>query len=360
MKSNNVYLWEKISLEFLSTDRSRVELAARLLKLAGVSAEVKRKEGGRDVWRIDVTTDRLAAGREELRKAIAEIVEAARSNGWVDAGKADGWLEKLERGRVLMEGWPEYYVGLVRSGALIVRYHSTDPDSIARETQRLREIGLEEGKHFTVKMPEGGKAGYVRILREGLERAAWLSVHGEGERQKLAAKFVEYILQRAEKAGEDVYRKALEVVKEGKTRRALMLEGFEGRVEVGGKTYVVKVVGWSAKLEKSQSGKKLLRIRITAEVDGVRREYEITYGRYGKNNAAVGFAYARSDAPGGRKADAERFAALVKALTGKEPRIIERSNGTIRMECYREHLDGFMRYAELADAIEKWLEETKL
>ncbi len=176
----NVYLWEKISLEFLSTDRSRVELAARLLKLAGVSAEVKRKEGGRDVWRIEVTTDRLAAGREELRKAIAEIVEAARNNGWVDAGKADGWLEKLERGRVLMEGWPEYYVGLVRSGALIVRYHSTDPDSIARETQRLREIGLEEGKHFTVKMPEGGKAGYVRILREGLERAAWLSVHGEG------------------------------------------------------------------------------------------------------------------------------------------------------------------------------------
>jgi hypothetical protein len=278
----------------------------------------------------------------------------------VDAGKAERWLEKLERGRVLMEGWPEYYVGLVRSGALIVRYHSTDRNSIERETQRLKEMGLEEDKHFTVKMPNGRMAGYVRILREGLERAAWLSVRGEGERQKLAAKFVECILQRAEKAGEDVCRKALEVVKEGKTRRALMLEGFEGRVEMGGKTYVVKVIGWSAKLERSQSGKKLLRIRITAEVDGVRREYEITYGRYGKNNAAVGFAYARSDAPGGKEEDAKGFAALVKALTGKEPRIIERSNGTIRMECYREHLDGFMRYAELADAIEEWLEETKL
>jgi len=60
--------------------------------------------------------------------------------------------------------------------------------------------------------------------------------------------------------------------------------------------------------------------------------------------------------PDDREADAERFSALIKALTGREPRIIERSNGKIMMECYREHLDGFARYAELADDIEKWLE----
>jgi hypothetical protein len=27
--------------------------------------------------------------------------------------------------------------------------------------------------------------------------------------------------------------------------------------------------------------------------------------------------------------------------------------------CGREHLEGFKRYAELADAIDKWLEETR-
>ena len=97
----NVYLrGDVIELEFRSTDRSRVELAARLLKLAGVSAEVK-KEGGRDVWRVRAYTDRLAAGREELRSAIAEFVREAVARGWVDAGKAEGLLEKLERGRVL-------------------------------------------------------------------------------------------------------------------------------------------------------------------------------------------------------------------------------------------------------------------
>ncbi len=146
-------------------------------------------------------------------------------------------------------------------------------------------------------MPEEGRYGYVRILREGLERAAWLSEHGSGEQQRLAAEFVEYILQRAKEAGEKVYEKAREVVEEGKARGSLTLKGFEKRVELGGREHVVKVVGWNAELEMSKSGKKLLRIRITAEVDGVKSDYTIAYGGYGKLNAARRYAAARSDAP---------------------------------------------------------------
>jgi len=214
-----------------------------------------------------------------------------------------------------------------------------------------------EGRHFSVKMPEGDSHGYVYIRREGLERAAWLSLHGEGERQRLAAKFVEYILRRAEEEGEEVYRKALEAVEEGRARGSLTLKGLEKRVEVGGEEHVVKVIDGGAEFDVGRSGRKLLRIRIAAEVDGTRREYAITFGRYG-TNAAVGFAVARADAPGGKEADAVRFSALIKALTGKEPRIRRRSDGTIMTECYGEHLDGFKRYAELADAIEEWLEDT--
>jgi hypothetical protein len=91
-------------------------------------------------------------------------------------------------------------------------------------------------------------------------------------------------------------------------------------------------------------------------VDGVRREYTITYGRYG-TNAAVGRAVARADALDGREA-AERLAAVIKALTGKEPRIYRMKDGTIIIECGKEHLEGFKRFAELADIIERWLEET--
>jgi hypothetical protein len=351
----NVYLRkDAIVLQFTSSDQSRVELAARLLKLAGVTAEVQ-KEGGRDAWYIQVTTGMLATGHEELRNALAEIVREAIARGWVEAGKTEGWLEKLERGRVLMEGWPKYEVGLAK-GALMVRFSSTNPDSIEREAQRFREMGLEEGRHLSVKMPEGEKAGYVSILRKGLERAAWLSVHGSEDQRKLAAEFVNYILERAKKAGEKVYEKAQKIIEEGKTRGSLKLEGFEKEVEVDGRRHKVKVIGGEAVKEK-RNGKTLLRIKITAEVDGVRRDYTITYSRRGANNAAVGFAVVRADTPG-REEDAERFAAVVEALTGKRPRVYRTKDGRIMIECYEGHLEGFARFAELADAIEKWLEET--
>ena len=239
----------------------------------------------------------------------------------------------------------------------MVRYRSTNRNSIEQMVQRLRNMGLEEGKHFTVGMPEEGREGYILILRKGLERAAWLSVHGEGEQQRLAAAFVEHILKMAKDKGDDVRKKAEEIVMKGMERDSLKLERFEEKVEVNGKTYVVKVIDGEA-VEEDKDGKKLLRIRITAEADGVRSEYVITYGRYGSNNVAKGFAYARGDAPGGREADAERFAAVIKALTGKEPWIRRMKDGRIMIVCGGGHLDGLMRFAELVDAIERWLEET--
>jgi hypothetical protein len=223
----NVYLRDKVKLRFASTDRSRVELAARLLRLAGVTAEV-RKEGGKDEWYVEAATDMLAAGREELRKALAQIVEKARKS--VGEEKAKRWLEKLEKGRVLMEGWPKYEVRLVE-GALRVKFASTDPDSIAREAQRLRDMGLEEGKHFTVKMPDGGEKGYVYIRKAGLVRLARLSVHSKDkELRELAATYVELILRRAEEADGGrcgkVCKKAEEIIEEGKARGSLNAGGL--------------------------------------------------------------------------------------------------------------------------------------
>jgi hypothetical protein len=296
----NVYLRsEDILLQFRSTDRSRVELAARLLRLAGVSAEVK-KESDRDVWYAIAYTDMLAAGHEGLRKALAEIVREAVERGGVDKKRAERWLKKLERGLVLKEGWPMYLVKL-KDGALMLRFSSTDRDSIEREKQRLENMGLVEGVHFSVKMPEGGENGYVSILKEGLAYAARLSVYGKDEQQRrLAVDFVEYMLRRAENAGKEVYKKAGEIIEEGRSRGSLKLEGFEKRVEVDGREYVVKVIGGGAEIDKSKGGKPLLIIRITAEVDGVRREYKVTYSRHVRTNKAEGRAVVRAGAPGGR------------------------------------------------------------
>jgi hypothetical protein len=121
---------------------------------------------------------------------------------------------------------------------------------------------------------------------------------------------------------------------------------------------VVKAINGGAELEEGRSNKTLLRIRITAEVDGVLRDYEITYSRRGSNNAAVSYVTVRADAPGGREADAERLVAVIKAPTGREPKVYQKSDGKIEIVCTRAHLEGFRRFAELADAIAKWLEET--
>ena len=338
----NVYLRDKaIELRFQSTDRSRAELAALLLMLAGVGAEVKR-EGDEGEWYVRATTDKLAAAGEELREALAEIVKKAMENGWVDKKRAERWLKKLERGYMLMEGWPKYEVKLVE-GALVVSFRSTNLDNIKQETQRFREMGLEEGRHFSVKMPEGGKAGYVYIRREGLAYAAWLSENGSERQRELAAKFVKYILQRAEEKGENMRKKVEKVVEGGETWASLTLEGFEKKVEVNGSEHMVKVLGWSAELEEGEGGRKLLRIKITAEVgrvegehtivDRVVREYTITFGRYGADNAAKGLAVARADVPGGREEDAERLVAVIKALTGREPKVYRMKDGTIKIEC---------------------------
>jgi hypothetical protein len=126
---------------------------------------------------------------------------------------------------------------------------------------------------------------------------------------------------------------------------------LEKRVEVDGREHVVKVIDGGAEFDVGRSGKKLLRIRITAEVgrvdgehtivDCVVREYTITYSRRGRNNAAEGYAVARADAPDGREVDAERLVAVIKALTGVKPRIRRIKDGGIMIVCYREHLDGF-------------------
>ena len=36
-----------------------------------------------------------------------------------------------------------------------------------------------------------------------------------------------------------------------------------------------------------------------------------------------------------------------------------RSDGAIEVVYSREHLESFMRYAELAEAVERWLEEAR-
>ncbi|MFZ8811954.1 MAG: PaRep2b protein [Pyrobaculum sp.] len=246
--------------------------------------------------------------------------------------------------------WPRYSVQAGPKGGPEVRYSSAIPSRIEGEAQRLRDMGLEEGKHFTVNSSRRGEK-YIYIRMGGLIRAARLSVHGSGEQQKLAAEFVERILQRTWETGGEVYEKTKKVIEEGKAWGSLTLKGFVKEVWKGKRKLVVKTFGCTVAV----GGSGLLHIAVAAEVGGVEDVYVFSFGRFGK--MILGFARARVNAPGGREADAERFAALVKALTGKKPKVLRSSRGKITIMLSKTHLYRLARYVELAEAVETWLAE---
>jgi len=324
----NVYLREHdILLQFRSTDRSRAELAARLLKRAGVNAEVK-KVGSEDVWQVRATTDKLAAGHEELRKALAEIVKTARDNGWVDEKKARRWLEKLEKGMAAWEG-KKFMVRLVE-GALVVRFSSTSRESLEEVAREFKAMGLKEDTHFAVRW-SGGR-GYVSLLAEGVRRLAWVSTYGEEGQRRRAAEFLKFLKARAK--GGEVLRKLEALLEEGRSRGALRLVGLE---KDGVKVLDVKTE------EKDNK----LYVTIKAEVDGAAGEYKITLYR-----GIRGARYLRFHVRG--EEAVARAVKLVEALTGERPFTVELSDGRTRIGGAGRHIDALARYEELREAIERW------
>ncbi|MFZ8838447.1 MAG: PaRep2b protein, partial [Pyrobaculum sp.] len=219
----NVYLREDyILLRFESTDRSRAELAARLLRFAGVGAEVKRK-GDEDVWYVEATTDKLAAGRKELRDAVRKVVEEALKEGGVDEKKARRWLEKLEKGMAMWEG-KKFEMRLVE-GALVVSFSSTSRKSVEEVAREFKAMGLVEGVHFTVRW--SGRRGRVYLLTEGVRRLKWVSIHGEEGQKQRAAEFLKFLEARAGAKGGKVLRKLEALLEEGRGRGVLRLVGLE-------------------------------------------------------------------------------------------------------------------------------------
>ncbi len=324
----NVYLrGDAVELQFRSTDRSRVELAARLLRIAGVDAELER-DSSRDVWRVYAYTDVLASASEELREALAEIVKTARDSGWVDEEKARRWLEKLEGGVVTWEG-KKFMVRLVK-GALVVRFSSADRESLEDMVREFKAMGLVEGVHFAVKW-SGGR-GSVYLLAEGVRRLAWVSIHGEEGQRQRAAEFLKFLEARAGAKGAEVLRKLETLVEEGRGRGALRLVGLER----GG----VKVLD----VKTEEKGDKLY-VTIKAEIDGAAGQYKITFYREGSGARRLQF-YVRGGAA--------RAVKLIEVLTGERPNVAEMPDGLTRIGGSGRHIDALARYEELREAIEKW------
>jgi len=322
----NIYLRkDHILLQFQSADRSRVELAARLLRHAGVNAEVK-KVGSEDVWQVWATTDMLAAGRKELRDAVRKVVEEALKKGRADEKMARRWLEKLEKGMAVWEG-KKFEMRLVE-GALVVSFRSTSRESVEEVAREFKAMGLVEGIHFTVRW--SGERGRVYLLAEGVRRLKWVSIHGEEGQKQRAEGFLKFLEARAK--GGEVLRKLEALLEEGRSRGALRLVSLE---KDGVKVLDVKTE------EKDDK----LYVTIKAEVDGTVGEYRLTFTREKDGTRRLQF-YVRGGAA--------RAVKLVEVLTGEKPQVTEMPDGRTRIRGSDKHIEALARYEELREAIERW------
>ncbi|MGC9049802.1 hypothetical protein [Pyrobaculum sp.] len=88
-----------VKLRFITTDRAEAERRAAVLRAVGVRADV-RKRGDRDVWRIDVSTNALAADsvHEAVRRTVAEFLQRCREAGAIEEEAYRRLAGKFERG----------------------------------------------------------------------------------------------------------------------------------------------------------------------------------------------------------------------------------------------------------------------
>ena len=346
----DVYLrGNAVELRFNSTDVERVYQMAHVLKLLGVKAEPK-KSGNK--WRIDASTDVLAskAVLPLFREAIARAVEEAARRGWIKGDTAERWAEKLREGVTIAEDKPKFNILINNTGALDIIYRTTNAEKLGQYAEELKSLGLEEGVHLIRKEPEGGRPGALRITAEGVVKLAELSHHAESEEVRLkAAEWIKHLLARAEEGGGREAKEKLEaLIEEGAARGALTLTGLRREVEVEGEKHVVEIKRVETRIDRGK-----LSIRVEAVVDGVEVEREYTFTR-DRDNRTSGLVSTWSAAPGGREEDRRRLKALATVIFGEAGS--EVAGGRL-LKYTRRHLEHAMRFREVKEAAERWLQE---
>ncbi|MGB9704840.1 MAG: PaRep2b protein, partial [Pyrobaculum sp.] len=311
-----------VRLRFDTTDREEAERRAAVLRAVGVRAEVKKihdRSRGRDVWRIQVSTNALAAEsvHEAVRRAIVKFLERCIEVGAVREDTYRRLAGKFERG-VPEWGDVRFSVVLKKDGAVEVVYEPRDPQSFNKAVELLRRLGMRDAcdgewcfVHFTAKEPGVGEKGFVRITADGLRYIGWLALHGDERAQWLK----EMLLREAEARGVEVRRRLEECFREGEQWGSVK-PPVESEVEVEGRRVKVRVEEVEAGVKQSKTREHLV-VKIRARVfDGnseVAVEKEARFFKTSRGEIQ-GYVNMHGDAEGGREADYVRTAAVLKAL----------------------------------------------
>jgi hypothetical protein len=314
-----------VVLEFNTTRREEAERRAAVLRAVGVKAGVQKKYDktrNRDEWRIDVSTNALAAEsvHEAVRRAVVEFLRLCREAGALEeeayrrlAGKFEGGVP--EWGEVRFSVW------LNKDGTVIVRFEPKDPQSYHKAVEFLRDLGMRdscEGEwcfvHFTAREQGRGGKGFVHITVEGLRYIGWLALHGEGEARVRAQWLKEMLLKEAEAKGEGVRQRLEQYFREGEQWGSVKLP-IEKEVEIEGRRVKVRIEEVEAWREQGGTREHLV-VKIKAKVVEEGREAAVEKeAKFFKSSGRIyGYVNIHASAEGGREADYTRTAAVLKAL----------------------------------------------
>ncbi|WP_148683120.1 PaRep2b protein [Pyrobaculum ferrireducens] len=330
-----------VVLYFSTANREDAEWKAALLRAVGVRAEVKKiyhKSLSRDEWYTAVYTNALAADtvHEEVRKAAAEFLRLCREAGVLSADTYRRMAGKFERG---LPEWGEvrFSVLLAKNGAVNAWCQPRNPESFRKAVEFLRGLGMRdtcEGEwcfvHFTAKEPRGGEKGFVRITVDGLKYIGWLASRGDKKAQWLR----DMLLKEAEVKGEEVRRQLERRFSEWEQWGSVK-PPFEKEVEVDGRRMGVRVEEVEAWREKGEKKEHLVvKIKAVVAEDGRGAAVEKKARFFKTNRGEVrGYVFIHASAEGGREADYQRTAAVLKALGveswSRKPKQIQLTGGAL-------------------------------
>jgi hypothetical protein len=327
-----LYNGMELVLRFRSVDRGEAERAAAMLRAFGVRARARR-EGNK--WAVQVSTNALAAGNEELRRAVLEFAKALRGRGII----GEAYYRRLKA---------KFEIGMA-PGALSVSYNTRDKslevkaqpqseEAYSAAVERLLAAGLKEGEHFIARPPQSGGRGYIRLRAEGLAQLV-RSAANSPEAARLLEEIRRGVELAAKRAGEGALRRYEEFV-----RKVLSVgaEEFKGIRQVALEDGIAKVelLGIEARVDEEGRLHILQRFRV----DGVEAGCEVAF--YREKGVVRGRIVAQSGD------DRRHLLAYCKAV-GIRPIKLRRSPSKWRFS--RSALEALMRFKEVAEAIREWL-----
>nr|WP_287069399.1 PaRep2b protein [Pyrobaculum sp.] len=315
----------KLYAKFKGT-REAAERLVSILRDLGGAAEAKQYGGS---WYVVLTTNAIAAiGHGGWRDAVRGFVEDLHSAGVIDEQRRDALLEKLAAAESKIPLAGVYFnVNYDKSrGALAAVYKPKSEKRFKKAVELLKRYGLAEGLHFTGGRTPGGRY-YIRLTYDGIREVARRASAGD-----IAAKIlVERFKKEASALGAGEAAERLINSAPGARRLPLMVEG-------GGA--VVKAL--SAELSEGCRGLDCrLKITVEYEAGGRTNRLSIVY-RWEKSGG--GYA-ARAEV---RLGDSVK-AAVLKALVG------EYAVSAVKAKLFMRHLEKLSEFAELAEAVGKWL-----